>query len=691
MLREKRHVVWTGFTGGWNPRNQPAEGYVWPRDLPEGQVMDSQGLEFSRGGILRWERNQFLIHPPHKDIADSAIDVVKSIVEYRTDSHNQLLAFCKYDAGASVGYVGRLYKLETDWDSLTASSPTEWTYGYELFASETWAYVPTTPSLRWWGIADHAQLDDVLVIVAGPALGGTNDPPMRWDGTDLVTIGIDAPGVTPTASENAAAGTDMAAGTYSYYFTYTDGEFESMPSPIVDVVIADNSSITVGNLADHASGYDKKLYRAYTSDTSPGARGADFYYVETVADGVTSTTDSTAQYDLGETVAYDHAKPPRATIVETHKDRLFMAGLSDGSSSYNDWDSGYWGNVLWWSEIQDPYSWPGDNQLEVGDDTRITNVLSWRDVLFITKESSCYVLEGAAESNYVLRQVSPSIGCIAQNAAAVSPEGIFFAGPGAYYFYNGSQLIELLPMREDSPWGQWSSPSGTQVRTVCYHAGRFYVMQDGYLLMWEPARNVWTYQVVSLKDQDGYQCGLRAYNFSSKQSHVLTRMLWAQMMWPTTSGSPSQHQYLTVFHPTFDFDNKDADGTNGPTLYFADVRVTLPPLIAPPGYTIQPLRIWVHASYRDGMSLPPKLYVNRDGDYSNECWPSTPECPQEGEVIGVPPGVHFGAASSYGAASNAYRSNIAPVWYFQIHGYQGLDFELEAFEVEYYVLPARGA
>lgn len=685
-MTERRRVIWTGFTKGWHPRNQPAEGYVFPRDLPDNTLMDAMGLEITPGGMIRWERNQLKIHPPHTDVLDPHMETVKSVVEYRTASDNQLLAWVKYWTGSE--YVSRLYVLETDWDALTASSPVEWTYGHEIFKTAVWSYVPTSVAMRWWGISDFAMLNDVLVVCSYN--GTAHDPPTRWNGTDLVEIGIAAPSTAPTLAADATA-SEMAAGTYSYYWTYTDGEFESMPSLIEDQVIADNESVALTNISDHANNYSKKIYRAYTSDTSPGARGATFLYVATIPDGDTDYIDSARQDSLGDAIAYDHALPPRATIVESHKDRLFMAGLSDGSSSYADWNTGSWGNVLWWSEVGDPYSWPGDNQLEVGDDTDITNVISWRDYLFITKQGSSYVLEGAGESSYVLRQVSPSVGCVATNAAAAGPEGIFWAANGAYYFWNGTTLREVLPMAPDSPWAQWATD--TVVRTVCYHAGRFYIMQDNHILMWDPVRDQWTYQAASLKDQDGYQLGLNAYRFSSKQTHILTRMQWADLVWPAASGSLASHEYLTVFHPTYAFNNVDSDGTNGPAEYHAYVRVTLPPLIAPPGMTIRPLSVRIHGDYRTAdiaPSLLPHLYVNVDGDYSNDVWPTVPQCPKNGEVIGIPSGIHFGAARSYGAASNAYRSNISPIWYFQILGYIGCDFELDAVEVEYLVMRARG-
>jgi len=178
-------VIWTGFTKGWHPRNQPAEGYVFPRDLPDNTLMDTMGLEITPGGMIRWERNQLKIHPPHTDVLDPHMETVKSVVEYRTASDNQLLAWVKYWTGSE--YVSRLYVLETDWEALTAASPVEWTYGHEIFKTVAWSYVAASVPMRYWGISDFAMLNDVLVICHYN--GTAHDPPTRWDGTDLVAIG----------------------------------------------------------------------------------------------------------------------------------------------------------------------------------------------------------------------------------------------------------------------------------------------------------------------------------------------------------------------------------------------------------------------------------------------------------------------------------------------------------------------
>lgn len=79
----------------------------------------------------------------------------------------------------------------------------------------------------------------------------------------------------------------------------------------------------------------RKLYRAYTADTSEGVRGTSFQYLGQIRDNTTTTyADNTPQGELGEPTTYDRAKPPSGTILAQHKDRLWMSGVYRTSDSY---------------------------------------------------------------------------------------------------------------------------------------------------------------------------------------------------------------------------------------------------------------------------------------------------------------------------------------------------------------------
>ena len=79
----------------------------------------------------------------------------------------------------------------------------------------------------------------------------------------------------------------------------------------------------------------RKLYRAYIDDTSEGVRGSDFNYLAKIEDNTTVVyADNIPQGETGEPVAFDRARPPSGTILEHHKDRLWLAGAYRTSQSY---------------------------------------------------------------------------------------------------------------------------------------------------------------------------------------------------------------------------------------------------------------------------------------------------------------------------------------------------------------------
>lgn len=606
-----QEIVLERFTRGWHPRNRPPE-HLYPRELEEGQVLDAMGLRATPGGQLRWHRNQFKIHHPDED--DSDVQIVKSLVEFRTDDSNQMLAFVLFNDGGDD--EGQVYVLETDWPNVGVAS--QWEYGYELFSGETWAKlannataIATVPT---WGIADAAQAKEVLFITYYAAVGQS---PHRYDGTDLEIIGLDAPatpGGDPSAAEAADAASKLTTGTYSYFYTYDDGEFESMPSALVDVeVTAEGKKVQLTGLDNAAAGTPaKNIYRAYTTETGAGVRvgffglpryeregdrtggvtRAGFRFVAQIAHGTLTYDDLLADYELGEELWFDRASPPLGTLCEWHKDRMFMAGCVKGSPSYSGYNSGYWGNVLLWSELDEPYYWPGENMLIVGDDTEITGIVSWRDHLVILKENSIWVLTGYDQEDLVLEQVAAHVGSVADNAQAAGPEGVLWAAPDGYYFYNGGEPRRILQSSPFSPWGQHATAA--VIPTIAYHSKRFYILQLGYWLEWEPTEDQWSYFKCELKDAAGYQVGFRSYDFGEAQSHLLTRMAW----------EVDGDQEITVLNSTGDIANGDAMGTEESDLH-APVKLTLPHIEAPLGSELVPLEVIVDGSWEEGEPGPP--------------------------------------------------------------------------------------
>jgi len=567
-------------------------------------------------------------------------------------------------------YDGFLRYMDVDWAD---ARPKQWTYGYELFDDLSWS-AASGSSPPWYGPTDAVQVDDALLITMGNVEDGGYKL-LRWDGDSLDEVGIDPPSSAALASE--AAGGVLAQGTYSYYYTYYDGEFESMPSDIVDVhTTGDDKKIELSGILGYASGNTRRIYRAYTTSTDSDARGSDFFYVGDVGSGLLTYTDNNPEYDLGDTVACDHAKPPWASLICWHKERVWLAGSKEGSRSYTGYGSGYWGNVLFFSELNEPYYYPSENTIIIGDDTPITGMASWGDVLVVFKTNSVWAVRGWSSGDMRVDLVTSQVGCAADAAQGAAPPGVLWQSADGYYWWDGAKLRRLFAIEQDGPW-DLQEPN-TAAPTVAYHAGRFYIYHpdDGWF-EYTPDTERWAFHEADLRGSDVWNAGLRAYAWGPYQSHVLTRMEW-------TSGGD---QEITVLDAGKAFSNGDAAGSSYTALR-APVYVTLAVLEAPPGWLIRPVEVWADCEYTDDAESDkrPKLYLNTDGGYSDtagdNAWETTPDAPTSGEVLGVPMSYEYGGGS--------YRTNVGRRWYVQIGGESAADFVLHALQLGYVLVRDRG-
>lgn len=417
---------------------------------------------------------------------------------------------------------------------------------------------------------------------------------------------------------------------------------------------------------------------AGSSSGSADTDAAAFEIAAVILDAATTWYDNVPQYALADAWEWDRAQPPDLKHLTWHKDRMFGSGATFGSPSYDGNDAGYWGNVLFWTALDEVYYWPGDHILIVGDDTDITGHVSWGDHLIIFKENSTWALTGYSEGDFSLDQINSNVGSIGKDAQATGPEGVMWAAADGLYFWNGAELRKLIPFMEETAWGDPSDwPSEDTVPTIAFHDGRFHILQDTYLLSWEPSTDRWRYEYVETDDADGDQTGIRAYASGTYQTHLLLAMAWVG------SGDPQ----ITVYHNTGGFANEDTAGNSYSDLH-APVQITLPPLLADPGERIQPLWFAIEGDWTVSgtASRRVKVFLNENAGYSDTAgqnvWETTPDAPQDGNKMGVPPGYSYGASSK--------KSNIFRRLYFQLKGESAVDFRLDAVEICYYVRPSRG-
>ena len=457
---------------------------------------------------------------------------------------------------------------------------------------------------------------------------------------------------------------DLPTGTYSYYYTWynEDEDWESMPSPILDVVNeADDKEIVLSNILVGPTGTTARiLYRAMTISIVTGARGSEFQRLDTIADNTTTTyTDNAPQAYLGDIIPFDYARPPRGDILCGHKDHVFMAGTSRTSDSYSGYetDTEHLGNMLFYSKLGYYQYWPGDNYIEVGDDAPIVGLASYRDFLLIFKTNSVFTLAGS-EGSFVLRQIDSQWGATDPCSVASSPQGVVWTTPQGIVFYDGQSARIIYEVDMKTPFIM----SKNEFPWLAWHQGYVYFMateqatetKSSALLRWDSARDLWE---MYPHTQDSAVVGIRSFNWGKFQSHILAWVNWHDAV-----------QEIAVIDPAMAFANGSGEGTSR-TAYRDKIAITLPPLIADPGEEICVHEIWIDGYWVHDADYPIKLYLNNNASYTDG---DLGTAPQLGRGAMVP---------TYHVADDA--SLIDRVHYIQIAGDHAVDFYLRSVRVVY--------
>jgi hypothetical protein len=469
----------------------------------------------------------------------------------------------------------------------------------------------------------------------------------------------------------------LSRGTYSYYYTYYDGEFESMPSPVTNVHIThDNGAlVNISSIPDRSAQSQLCiLYRGYTSDDSDDAEAGEFYWVADIASATTTHEDTAITTELGDTIAFRHCRPPQGTEMVHHQARLYMAGLTATSEDHDVQLTVTGGdhlqNLLCYSEIDEPYYWPDANSIYVGDASAIVALQPWRHMLLIFKEDSLWSLTGwDPASDFTLDEIDAQIGLANRGAVAAGSPGVVWKSSQGIMFYDGAS-ISMIYDYDQLP----ASPALTETYpTVIYHRDRFYILEAGVIMIWDPRTNTWEHLEVDID-----VLGLWAFDHGRKQSHILTAMHYDSDDVAGTIGN------LVAMHTARAWANYSAMGSGAwaDNDYYGNVRITLPPLVAPPGMLVVPLEVWITGSWDvldagdDTTDL--KIYVNETADYSKNAWATTPNAPENG-IIGVPQD-----------STASWTPQAANTVYVQLEADYAKSLEIHAVEVVYALRKGRG-
>lgn len=227
-------------------------------------------------------------------------------------------------------------------------------------AGSTFTTVPSATSVFTAGVRIAAAMqEDYMFFCNGNVL------PYKWNGAEFTRHGVYPPtqdvlsGFTsPTFSAaSAATGAGLAsASSYTYKITFVNSNLvESDVGPAVTFVVTANSmgniALTSLPIAPISFGVNaRRIYR-----TASG--GAVFKRLITIADNSTRTyDDAIPDASLGVNAPTDNGVPPKYKIALYHAGRLFVIDADNE-------------NLVWYSELNQPYTFASTNFIRVGDNT----------------------------------------------------------------------------------------------------------------------------------------------------------------------------------------------------------------------------------------------------------------------------------------------------------------------------------
>jgi hypothetical protein len=326
-----------------------------------------------------------------------------------------------------------------------------------------------------------AQLNDNLYMsYYNPTGWNTTDYPIRWDGSYVTKFGHAIYGTDGTNFIGGApsglaalgtAGTDRMVLTltnnYGYMIVndygplgighsgaYTDFSTNSINYINSGVVSATPPDGKITLTLDPASADPRavrlQIYRTLSREITDMS-APTFYWIGTIDKDDTSYVDhkNDSEIDLpypGDTF-FHRGYPMHFRYTAVHKNRMFFARVNareidpvaPGYDMYLDHE---YPSRLYCSDAYQP-----DRVTfftEVGSDRDvITQIKSFNNTLVIFKQNSIYALYGVGPSEFQVRQINPSIGCVAPRSVHILDNLLCFLGSDGMYSYDGNMFRRI--------------------------------------------------------------------------------------------------------------------------------------------------------------------------------------------------------------------------------------------------------
>lgn len=252
---------------------------------------------------------------------------------------------------------------------------------------------------------------------------------LKYDGTNVVTWGIETPTVTSTTA--TATGSDSFGGDYNYKISYVVNnaqEGNASAAIAVDDTGATYASIELADIpTGEADTVSRKIYR-----TNDG--GEVYYYLATISDNTTTTySDTTVDASLGTATApSDKGAPPTCKFCVEHNNFIFVVNASTPTR-------------LQFSTQTDADIFPALNYWDFPRD--ITGICSFAGSLWVFTQNRIYPIHGNDTTDFQRDMVSYyGPGTVSHRSIVKTELGIFYLAKDGVYNFNGS-AVQLVSAR----------------------------------------------------------------------------------------------------------------------------------------------------------------------------------------------------------------------------------------------------
>jgi len=252
---------------------------------------------------------------------------------------------------------------------------------------------------------------------------------LKYDGTNVVTWGIETPDVDSTTA--TATGSGSFGGDFDYKISYVVNNSQEGNASALFTVDDTGTTFASINLANIPTGeadtVSRKIYRTKTGDSV-------FYLLATISNNTTTTyTDTTADASLGTATApSDKGAPGVCKFCIEHNNFIFAVNAGTPTR-------------LIFSTQTDADIFPAANYWDFPRD--ITGICSFAGTLWVFTQNYIYPIYGNDTTDFQ-RDMTPQFfpGTVSHRSIVVTELGIFYLAKDGVYNFNGS-AIQLVSAR----------------------------------------------------------------------------------------------------------------------------------------------------------------------------------------------------------------------------------------------------